>query len=269
MADASAADFSDLNPALHRGSPTAAASTRQGIKYSLRLWLPRRSNQAADAAANRDAEREATDPSANAETATRRRAAWRSIRINYGLRPIVRMTIRPLRPIRALAPQFGLSGDRSSDPGHIKLRRALDAGINAVKLAEWRPRSIARCRKLMSPPTGEPPQPRHLAVGWAPIATQQSGNETHEQFIRDYASKIGVNPDLAVGIANAEGIRAWSEDEPERGVLCRSHQRRAVDVWRLPAEHPQRHGNDARKAGIDPRDPNQWQAADRYAHRHQ
>ena len=99
----------------------------------------------------------------------------------------------------------------------------------------------------------------------APIASQQSGNQSHEQFIRDYAAKIGVNPDVAVGVANAEGLRAWSAQNPNAGSYV---DRTGGVPWsfgdfQLNTRNGM--GVDAQKAGIDPRDPNQWQAADQFA----
>ena len=99
----------------------------------------------------------------------------------------------------------------------------------------------------------------------APIASQPSGSMTHEQFIRDYAAKIGLSPEVAVGIANAEGLRAWSSKNPNAGSYV---DRTAGVPWsfgdfQLNTRNGM--GVDAIKAGIDPRDPNQWQKADMFA----
>jgi hypothetical protein len=99
----------------------------------------------------------------------------------------------------------------------------------------------------------------------APIAAQQSGNESHEQFIRDYAQKIGVNPDLAVGIANAEGLRAWSAKNPNAGSYVDRTNGVPWSFGDFQLNTRNGMGVDALKAGIDPRDPKQWQAADRFA----
>lgn len=139
----------------------------------------------------------------------------------------------------AMAPQFGLRAIGKSDPNHFEMA------------------SVSR-------------QPANLlnrgTSSQAPIASQpSSGSMTHEQFIRDYAAKIGLNPDVAVGVANAEGLRAWSPQNPNAGSYI---DRTAGVPWsfgdfQLNTRNGM--GVDAQKAGIDPKDPNQWQAADKFA----
>ena len=68
-----------------------------------------------------------------------------------------------------------------------------------------------------------------------------------------------------MGIANAEGLRAWSAQNPNAGSYI---DRTAGVPWsfgdfQLNTRNGM--GVDALKAGIDPRDPKQWQAADRFA----
>ena len=99
----------------------------------------------------------------------------------------------------------------------------------------------------------------------APIASQQGGNAGHEQFIRDYAAKVGVNPDVAVGVANAEGLRAWSASNPNAGSYVDRSGGQPFSFGDFQLNTRNGMGVDALKAGIDPRDPNQWQAADQFA----
>ena len=99
----------------------------------------------------------------------------------------------------------------------------------------------------------------------APIASQQGGNAGHEQFIRDYAAKVGVNPDVAVGVANAEGLRAWSPSNPNAGSYVDRSGGQPFSFGDFQLNVRNGLGTQALKAGIDPRDPNQWQAADQYA----
>jgi hypothetical protein len=91
---------------------------------------------------------------------------------------------------------------------------------------------------------------------------------SHADFIHNYASQIGVDPNLALGIANAEGLRAWSSSNPNASST--------VDIDKSTGKpfsfgdfqlniHPGAMGAQALAAGIDPRDPNQWQAADKFA----
>ena len=108
--------------------------------------------------------------------------------------------------------------------------------------------------------------PASAVSGGAVAPTGGSGATlSHEQFIRDYARKIGVNPDQAVAIARAEGLNAWSASNPNAGSYV---DRTGGVPWsfgdfQLNTRNGM--GVDALKAGIDPKDPNQWQAADRFA----
>jgi hypothetical protein len=91
-----------------------------------------------------------------------------------------------------------------------------------------------------------------------------SQRDQHIQFIRDYAKKIGLDPDLALGIAGAEGLNAWSAKNPNAASNLRADQRLGGSYGDFQLNMGGM-GAGALKAGIDPRDPSQWQAADRYA----
>ena len=107
-------------------------------------------------------------------------------------------------------------------------------------------------------PSGSPGPSATSAVAASPAAQ-------HEAFIRDYAAKIGINPDQAVAIAKAEGLNSTG--------FRSANQASTVDVsggqpfsfgdFQLNVKGGM--GADALKAGIDPSDPKQWQAADQYA----
>jgi hypothetical protein len=88
----------------------------------------------------------------------------------------------------------------------------------------------------------------------------------HSQFITNYAKQIGVDPNLALGIANAEGLHAWSANNPNAAsrIDVQNGQPFSFGDFQLNT-HPGAMGAQALKAGINPQDPNQWQAADRFA----
>ena len=191
--------------------------------------------------------------------------------------------------------QYGVAGDVTGVPQSVLEQLSSEVGLRAihndpnhVELANWQQEASAQPASTPWDQTNPANVPSRLAMNMeadapapvshqpanllnrgtgsrAPIAAQQSGNESHEAFIRDYAQKIGINPDLAVGIANAEGLRAWSAQNPNAGSYI---DRTAGVPWsfgdfQLNTRNGM--GVDALKAGIDPRDPKQWQAADRFA----
>ena len=98
-----------------------------------------------------------------------------------------------------------------------------------------------------------------LTVNSSPLAS------SHSQFIQDYAKSIGVDPNLALGIAGAEGLKAWSASNPNAAstVDVQNGQPFSFGDFQLNVRNGL--GTQALKAGIDPRDPAQWQAADKFA----
>ena len=190
---------------------------------------------------------------------------WRSFH-NYG----IAADVTPANPadyqrMWDMANQFGLTALRQQDMDHFQLAGTLDQNIKQYNLAGWRPDSrpapdTGAIAYTGGPPSGQPP-PNMVARGTgAPV-----GDMTHEQFIRDYAAKIGVDPDQAVAIARAEGLNAWSKSNPNAGSYV---DRTGGVPWsfgdfQLNTRNGM--GVDALKAGIDPKDPNQWQAADQFA----
>ena len=111
-----------------------------------------------------------------------------------------------------------------------------------------------------------PSRPASATPGTSLTSTQLPGaGDSHSQFIIDYAKKIGVDPNLALGIAGAEGLNAWSAKNPNAasGVDVTNGQPFSFGDFQLNTRNGL--GTQALKAGIDPRDPAQWQAADKFA----
>ena len=96
-------------------------------------------------------------------------------------------------------------------------------------------------------------------------ATPISGGNSHADFILNYAKQIGVDPNLALGIANAEGLRSWSSSNPNAASTVDVENGKPFSFGDFQLNVRNGMGNQALAAGIDPRDPTQWQAADRFA----
>jgi hypothetical protein len=99
-----------------------------------------------------------------------------------------------------------------------------------------------------------------LTVNTSPMAG------SHAQYIQDYAKSIGLDPNLALGIANAEGLKAWSASNPNAGSTVDVENGKPFSFGDFQLNvHPGAMGAKALAAGIDPSNANQWQAADRFA----
>jgi hypothetical protein len=99
-----------------------------------------------------------------------------------------------------------------------------------------------------------------LTVNTSPMAG------SHAQFIQDYAKSIGLDPNLALGIANAEGLKAWSASNPNAASTVDVENGKPFSFGDFQLNvHPGAMGAKAIAAGVNPSDPTQWQAADRYA----
>lgn len=87
----------------------------------------------------------------------------------------------------------------------------------------------------------------------------------HEAFIRSYAQQRGLNPDFIAALAAAEGLTSWSAANPNAGssVDVQNGQPFSFGDFQLNVRNGL--GNTALAHGIDPRNPNQWQAADKFA----
>jgi hypothetical protein len=208
---------------------------------------------------------------------------WRSFH-NYGLAADV-MPANPAdyKRMWAMASQYGLTALGPKDIDHFQLAGNLPDLIGQYRLANWRPDSqpaptqgaIAYAGPAGGAPTAvasnAPIAPAGTVASAAPAASGGSGGylsqrDQHIQFIRDYAKKIGVNPDLALGIAQAEGLNAWSAKNPAAGsYIDRDAQGRPFSFGDFQLNTNRGLGVTARSQGIDPSDPNQWQAADRFA----
>ena len=127
--------------------------------------------------------------------------------------------------------------------------------------------SAATMKPVASIPTADNPTAPPVTPSGSPgpSATNATPAAQHEAFIRDYAAKIGVNPDQAVAIARAEGLNAWSASNPNAGSYVDRTSGVPWSFGDFQLNTRNGMGVDALKAGIDPRDPNQWQAADQYA----
>ncbi len=127
--------------------------------------------------------------------------------------------------------------------------------------------SAATMKPVASVPTADNPTAPPVTPSGSPgpSATNATPAAQHEAFIRDYAAKIGVNPDQAVAIAQAEGMNptGFRSANQASTVDVSGGQPFSFGDFQLNTRNGM--GVDALKAGIDPRDPNQWQAADQYA----
>ena len=192
--------------------------------------------------------------------------AWRSFH-NYGIAADLHLdNPNDYARMAQMARQFGLSGIGPSDPGHIQLAGTLADDIKQYNLAGWRPDNrpapeTGAIAYTGGPPAGQPP-PSLVARGTAPAGSPAA---QHEAFIRDYAAKVGVNPDLAVGIARAEGMNptGFRSANQASTVDVSGGQPFSFGDFQLNTKGGM--GVDALKAGVDPSDPKQWQAADQFA----
>jgi hypothetical protein len=152
---------------------------------------------------------------------------------------------------------------------HFQMAGTLSDNIAQYKLAGWRPTSSPTPAEgaiayTGGPPAGQPP-PSLVARGTAPASVDGSPAAQHEAFIRDYAAKIGVNPDLALAIARAEGLNSTGFRSPNQASTVDVSGGQPFSFGDFQLNTKGGLGVDALKAGIDPRDPNQWQAADKFA----
>ena len=115
---------------------------------------------------------------------------------------------------------------------------------------------------------GGVPSPGAGASGATPDGTSFPDTQAgHEAFIRSYAAAKGVNPDFAAAVAGSEGLRALSPQNPNSASTVDREKDGApfsFGDFQLNV-HPGAVGDQARNAGIDPADPTQWQAANKFA----
>jgi hypothetical protein len=263
-------DLEDLNPVFStKLDALKAALDKQGIGYNLVSGY-RSPEQQQQLFANGQARKAGQPlPYPNEEAPSVVAPPWRSFH-NYGLAADFQLkNPADYSRLAAIAPQFGLTGIGASDPGHIQIAGTLASNIRQYNLANWRPSgqpspSQGAVAYTGGPPAGQPPP--DLVNRAATAQPSNSARDQHIQFIRDYATKIGLDPNLALGIAGAEGLNAWSGKNPNAAsyVDRTGGQPFSFGDYQLNV-HPGAMGAAALAKGIDPRDPSQWQAADTFA----
>jgi hypothetical protein len=159
----------------------------------------------------------------------------------------------PQAELARLAPQFGLN-TISGDPGHVELGNWRRVASNQPPPIPWSEVNPANVPAQMAMAVDQPPG----------TSLNTSGN--HADFITNYAKQIGLDPNLALGIAQKEGLNAWSASNPNAAsyVDRQNGQPFSFGDFQLNV-HPGAMGAQALAHNIDPRDPSQWQAADKFA----
>lgn len=88
----------------------------------------------------------------------------------------------------------------------------------------------------------------------------------HAAFIREYAEKIGMDPDWAVRWAASEGLNAWTEKNPNAGsYVDRDANGNAFSYGDFQLNIKNGLGVIARHMGIDPARAEDWKKADMFA----
>ena len=101
------------------------------------------------------------------------------------------------------------------------------------------------------------------ADGAASFSNDQGG---HAAFIRKRAAELGIDPNFALSVASAEGLRAISPQNPNgASMVDRNPDGTPFSFGDFQLNVRNGLGTEARRHGIDPADPRQWQAADEYA----
>ena len=169
----------------------------------------------------------------------------------------------PQSELERLAPQVGLRANHS-DPNHVELQNWQQAAATQPQMTAWdqtNPANVPSQYAMNMEADAPGAQP-----GRPVSATPIPGGNDHVAFIQNYAKQIGLDPNLALGIANSEGLRAWGPKNPNAAstVDVQNGQPFSFGDFQLNI-HPGAMGAKALAANIDPRDPNQWQAADKFA----
>ena len=163
-----------------------------------------------------------------------------------------------------LGTSMGLAHPMSYDPTHFEAPGWRSVAANQPPSTPWsetNPANVPSAYAMNMEADAPAAQP-----GRPVSATPIPGGNDHVAFIQNYAKQIGLDPNLALGIANAEGLRAWSAKNPNAAstVDVQNGQPFSFGDFQLNI-HPGAMGAKALAANIDPRDPTQWQAADRFA----
>jgi hypothetical protein len=149
---------------------------------------------------------------------------------------------------------FGLQSGGARDPNHVQLPdwqamvsqpAAPAAPATAAYAAAIKPKAPAPAAKAIK------------------MATDPAD---YTKQIMDYAAKIGLDPQKALAIAQAEGLRAWSQANPNaQSNIIDKQGRREQSYGDFQLNMNGGMGAEALAAGIDPRDPSQRWAADKFA----
>ena len=167
---------------------------------------------------------------------------------------------------------MGLAHPMSYDPTHFEAPDWRTVAANQPSATPWNPENApSQFAQNISATGGLPgslitPNPQPITAGTTTINSTGPLGANHAAFIQNYAKQIGVDPNLALGIAGAEGLKAWSASNPNAAsyVDRSGGQPFSFGDFQLNI-HPGAMGAKALAAGVDPRDPSQWQAADKFA----
>ena len=147
--------------------------------------------------------------------------------------------------------------------GQLKAAKA-SGNMQSVWNAFSPPGGTQTASAFANPPPA-PMGPAVSAINNAAPAPGQQPMDDHSQFIRNYASQIGLNPNVALGVAGAEGLHAWGPNNPNAGSYVDRTNGQPWSFGDFQLNTRNGMGVDAMRAGINPQDPTQWQAADRFA----
>ena len=169
----------------------------------------------------------------------------------------------------ALGTSLGLAHPMSYDPTHFEAPNWRTVAANQPPPTPWDQTNPANVPTAYASNVSAPAAPAAAAINAAATPGMSINTTTpgsHADFIRNYAKQIGVDPNLALGIAQSEGLNAWSPRNPNAAstVDVQNGQPFSFGDFQLNV-HPGAMGAQALAQNIDPRDPNQWQAADRFA----
>ena len=191
--------------------------------------------------------------------------AWASYH-NYGLAADITPANSADYPrMWDMANQFGLTALRQKDMDHFQMSGSLADNVAQYKLAGWRPDSQpapdqnAIAYSGPAGPSSSASSPAVAAINQnapppgQPVRSGASLNpQEHAQFIYNYALQKGVDPNVALSIANAEGLRAWSPSNPNAGsYVDRTNSVKPWSFGDFQLNVRNGLGNQARAAGVD------------------
>ncbi|HEY5420147.1 MAG TPA: peptidoglycan recognition family protein [Marmoricola sp.] len=184
-------------------------------------------------------------PPATALPAPRRAADSFGIE-SFALPSFAEMTGGSLVPEAPTAPSRGTAPRNATDTAAFTLP-SFESLTGAVA-----PAPLAADRA----PLGSGPRPSLAGASPPPAAAAGAPGEI-EAFIRQAASARGINPDIAVQVARAEG--GLSDPVRQSDVVYRGRREQSYGPLQLNVEGGV--GSAAIKAGIDPRNPAHWRRA--------